>query len=245
MAVRPSGYIRGVHIDEAVLERVIGQLDGRHLATLDVRAALVEIISAMPALFNVDGAGVLLVDESQVLRYVASTDTSAQLLEAAQEASGTGPCVEALVDNVTVAVVDLLEDGRWRDLAAVLVPNGVRAVLGVPVRLAGTPIGSLNVYKGEAHVWDDSDRSAIAAFDGLVERLVAAAVGSERKDALIGQLEHALQVRVSIERAVGVVIATEDVEAPAAFERLRRAARSSRRSVQDIAAEVVRCRGLA
>jgi GAF domain-containing protein len=245
MAVRPGGYIGDVHIEDAVLERAIGQLDGRDLANLEVRAALLEIISAMPALFDVDGAGVLLVDENQVLRYVASTDTSAQLLEAAQEASGTGPCVEALVDNVTVAVVDLLDDGRWRDLAAVLVPNGIRSVLGVPVRLAGTPIGSLNVYKGEAHVWDDSDRGAIAAFDRLVERLVAGAVATERKDALISQLQHALQVRVSIERAVGVLIATEDVKAPAAFERLRRAARSSRRSVRDIADEVVLGRGLA
>jgi GAF domain-containing protein len=233
-----------VHIDDAVLEEVIGRLARQDLADLEVRAALVEIVSAMPALFDVDGAGVLLVDENQVLRYIASTDTRAQLLEAAQESTGRGPCVESLVDNVTVMVSDLLDDDRWPELAAVLVPNGVRAVLGAPVRLAGTPVGSLNVYKRDSHVWDESDRSALEAFDGVVERLVAGAIATERKDVLIAQLQQALQVRVAIERAVGVMIATENIDASVAFERLRRAARSSRRSVQDIAREVVRSRGL-
>jgi hypothetical protein len=200
--------------------------------------------AAMPGLFSVDGAGIMLIDEEQVLRYVASTDGEARLLEAVQESTGRGPCVQALVDNDTVEVWDLVEDTRWPDLAETLVPNGLRAVLGVPVHLAGAPVGSINVYRRDAHRWDESDHNALAAFNRLVEHMVVVALASDRNDVLIGQLEHALRARVVIERAVGVLMAVDNLDAAAAFERIRGAARSGRRPAHEVAAEIVRLKRL-
>lgn len=233
-----------MHIEDVALERVIGQLTRVELRGLGINTALLEVMQAMPALFSVDGAGLLVTDENQVLRYVASTDGSAQLLEAVQESTGKGPCVQALVDDGMVAVADLLNDERWPDLGALLVPNGVRAVLGTPVRVAGVPVGSLNVYKRDAHVWDESDRAAVEAFEKLVERLLTSALVFERSEAVVGQLQHALESRVAIERAVGVLMAVDGVDAAGAFEHIRRAARSTRRSVRDIAHDVVESKKL-
>ena len=36
--------------------------------------------------------------------------------------------------------------------------------MGIPTLLAGQPVGSLNVYRGDAYEWDDSDAAAIASF---------------------------------------------------------------------------------
>ena len=233
-----------MHIDDAALQGVVVQLGLRNLEGLAVRAALSEITAAMPCLFAVDGAGIMLLDEQHVLRYVASTNGGARLLEAAQEATGRGPCVQALVDDTTVEVSDLSHDDHWLDLAETLVPNGIRAVLGAPVHVAGTAVGSINVYRRETHHWDESDRDALGAFNHLVEHMVVLALASDRHDATIEQLQHALHARVTIERAIGVIMAVDGVDPAQAFERIRRAARSSRRPALEVAGDILRTKRL-
>lgn len=227
-----------------VLERSLGQLAQRELDRLGLVPSLTEVTAAMPDLFNVDGAGVLLIDENQVLRNCAATDASAHFLEAVQESTGRGPCVEALVEGVVVETTDILLDDRWPDLARRLVDNGVRAVMGAPIRLAGAPIGSLNIYKREPHEWDPSDRTALASFDRIIEHLLASAIAADRNEALTRQLNQALHARVGVERAVGIVMALEELDATDAFERIRRAARSARKPIREIAGDVVRFKKL-
>lgn len=220
------------------------QLLEQDLSALTLLEAVTEVTAAMPTLFEVDGAGILVADDHQVLRHFASTDSTAQFLETVQESTGQGPCVQAMIDDVVIATSDVLTDERWPDLGQMLAGNGVRAMLGAPIRLAGAPLGSINVYKSSVHNWDESDQRALAAFNHIVERLLTAAVVAERNEMVASQLQEALQARVAIERAVGVVMVIDNLEAPAAFERIRRAARSGRRPIRDVAADVVRFRKL-
>ena len=55
----------------------------------------------------------------------------------------------------------------------------------------------------------------------------------------IEQLQHALTNRVLIEQAKGMLMEREGLDAPAAFEMLRKLARSSRRRSQDVAVDVL------
>ncbi|MEI4272051.1 ANTAR domain-containing protein [Klenkia sp. LSe6-5] len=55
----------------------------------------------------------------------------------------------------------------------------------------------------------------------------------------VGQLEHALATRVSTERAIGALAARHCTTPRAAFEQLRREARSAGRPVHDLAREVL------
>src|ERR1700757_623744 len=96
------------HIDEATLAYAIGRLSQQELNRMGLASAFEAIVGAMPELFTVDGAGVLLLDDLQQLRYAASSDRGAQILEAVQETTGRGPCVSALVDNELVAVHDIV-----------------------------------------------------------------------------------------------------------------------------------------
>src|SRR5882724_647006 len=104
------------------------------------------LILAATEVFGVSGVGILLADAGQDLRHIASTDPVARALEEAQERTGEGPCVDAYVEGRTVHTVDLRRDGRWPELARTVASDGVRAVLGVPTRLGGSLIGTLNAY---------------------------------------------------------------------------------------------------
>jgi hypothetical protein len=118
----------------------------------------------------------------------------------------------------------------------------VRAVLGVPLRMGLAPIGSLNVYRFEPWEWTSDDIAAISAHGQIIEELLAAAMLAQRQHTIVGQLTHALEHRVVIERAVGVVVASLQLDPVPAFNALRALARSRRVRVADLAAEVVAAR---
>ena len=233
-----------MHIQQESLDAALGSLSQRELENIGVSEALQYVVTAMPALFHVEGAGLLLIDDYQVLRYVAASDDAAHVLESAQEVTGVGPCVDSLVHGHAVRCSDLSTDPRWPELAPLVTPYGIAAVLGVPVHLGGGVIGSLNVYRAEPYQWDDSDVAASTSLARLVERLLAMALVVRRQDDVVLQLQNALDTRIAIERAVGVLIGVDKIDAVEAFDRLRRVARSSRRKVSDLAAEVIEHREL-
>src|SRR5262249_21796995 len=154
---------------------------------------------------DVDGSGLMLVDDGRALRYVAASDEPGRRLEDAQERHGVGPCVESLVNDVVVASADIATEPRWEPVASEVVPIGVRAVLGVPVHLAGGAVGSLNLYNSQVHDWDDAEVAAIGAFTGVVENVLATALLARRQSDIVAQLQHALDNRVVIDRAVGLI----------------------------------------
>ena len=203
------------------------------------------LLDAVCGVFGITGAGLMLVDEVSGLRYVAATDQVAESLEQVQEQFGLGPCVESFVNDAEVVVPDLDADERWPAIREPLRAAGVRAVLGVPTRLGGGPVGTLNVYCADAREWDQSERDAIRAFNTVLEGQIASAVAVRDHSRIVDQLQYALENRVVIERAIGMLMARHDLDAVAAFARLRRAARSTRRTVAVLAKDILEGRELA
>lgn len=233
-----------MHIEREALELALRRLDRVELAQLDLVDALGRVIDATQALFNVSGSGLMFVDDTSVLRFVVATDEPGRILESAQEEIGEGPCVDALVHGATFATADIATDARWPLVRDAVAAAGVRAVLGVPVGVAGSTVGSLNVYCDEPHEWDDSEIDAIEAFKSIIENVVATELLMQRRGAVIDQLQFALDNRVVIERAVGVIMGGEGVDAVTAFNRLRGAARARRLRAADVARQVLDHGGL-
>lgn len=205
----------------------------------DLAAAMVRVADATRVLFASDGAGVMLIDDERALSYVHSNEEGARRLEAAQRELGHGPCVDCLVLDHTVESQDVMDDPRWPGLAALLEGSGVRAVLGVPVRLAGGAVGSLNVHRRVPFSWGPEETAAIAAYARVIEDLIGAALLAQQRGELADQLQHALDNRVVIERAIGFLMARDRLQPVDAFDRLRRQARSERRKVIEIASDLV------
>ena len=225
-------------IDPEALERSLALLRQRS-AEDGLMAALEQVIAATRELFGASGAGLMMVDDQSMLTAVAATDEPGRLLEIRQQEIGHGPCVDSLTFDQVVSTSDLAGDDRWPMLAPELPNRGVRAVLGVPIHVDNVPVGSLNVYRDQPGEWDPSETIALEAYGGLIESLLSTALQARHRGQLAQQLQHALNHRVVIERAVGVIMARQNLGPVDAFNQLRSRARSSERKVADVAADLL------
>jgi hypothetical protein len=200
---------------------------------------LQRVTEATRAVVRVDGAGLTLVGEDGRPRWVAVSDAAVELLEQVQLDFGEGPCVAAFAEDRVVAVEDLAAAPGWDRLAAVVAGLRVRGVLSAPVRLAGQPVGTLDVCATQPRGWAVEEVEAVAAFATLTAELVRTGLELAARELEVAQLREALANRVWVEQAKGVLAATEGVTPEAAFGQLRARARSSRRRVADLAREVV------
>jgi GAF domain-containing protein len=230
-----------VPIDPAALAASVSRLEqaGPDGGSEDPAALVDLVIEAADTLFALSGVGLMFVDEDEALRYVAASDDVIRALESAQEQLGEGPCLDSLVLRAVVRTRDITADDKYRAVGAIVGPLGVRAVLGVPVEVAGVPVGSLNVYRDRPHDWPDDEVDALHAYARVLGSAFTALIRARRGDILTAQLRHALDQRVTVERAIGFLMATRRVDPVGAFDILRRAARSGRRTVGDVAQGVL------
>ena len=229
-----------MNIDDAALALSLRALSLSREDNGSLVSAIEAVLHACVGLFGVDGAGALIADEQDMLRYVAATDEPGRILEKTEAAAGEGPCTEAYVTATVVTTRDVTAEAeRWPLLAKTLADQPVRAVLGTPVRLGGVPVGTLDVYKEEPHDWDASEVAALDRYAEVIATTLSAAVQAHTAGELARQLQYALDYRVVIERAVGYLMAKESVDAVAAFNALRTAARTRRTKIGVIAEHVL------
>ena len=202
-------------------------------------AALENVCEAAVGVFGVSGAGMMMIDDNQDLRPVAASDGPGHILEQTQADAGQGPCVDTVIFDDVVTTEDVTTDERWPRVGPVLRETSVRAVLGIPARTAGGAIGAFNVYRSQPHVWDASEINAFESFNGVVEALIGSAVLADARESVVQQLQYALDNRVTIERAVGVIMGREGADPVTAFNILRTQARAERRKVSELAEEIL------
>jgi GAF domain-containing protein len=225
-------------IDPAALAQNLSSLatvDPQH----DLGRAMQQIASAAKALLRVDGAGLMLADERGQLRWATASDQEAQVIEEGQERLGQGPCVNAFTEHAPMAMRDAAKEPHWGKITDVVTGQEMRAGLSVPVQLEGGPIGSLDLYSAAPRDWDQAEISAAQVYAALAATLLSQAAAAQVKGRLAEQLRVALEHRSRIERAKGILMVQEGIDDAAAFERLRSAARSSRRPLIDVVDEVL------
>jgi GAF domain-containing protein len=225
-------------IDPAALARNISALAGLD-AEGDLGRAMQQITSAAKALLGVDGAGLMLADERGVLRWATASDQQIQIIEEGEERLGEGPCVNAFVEHAPMVMRDAAKEPHWGRITDVVTGQEMRAGLSVPVQLEGGPIGTLDLYSAAPRDWDQTEISAAQVYAALAATLLSQAVGAQVKGRLAEQLQTAFAHRSRIERAKGMLMVQEGIDDAAAFERLRSAARSSRRPLIEVVDEVL------
>jgi GAF domain-containing protein len=226
-------------IDPDALARSVARLEGVDPVDTGLDAALELAVQEADDVFDVDGAGLMLVGEDGVLRYVVASDEPGRMLEVLQEQFGEGPCVAAFGADRPVLAGDMAADPRWPSVGPLAAGHGIGAVLGVPIDLREGPVGTLNVYAAEPHRWDDADVAAIQAYTRVIASLLRAAVQAHVKGRAADQLARALDHRVVLEQAKGIIMERRGLDQQAAFELLRSRARSTRRRLDDVARQVV------
>jgi GAF domain-containing protein len=222
------------------VRQALTELGKLRFGEMRVEDAMHEIVQATHAIFNVDGAGLMLADAEHHLRNVAVSDDRLRHLEELQVRHQEGPCITAFDDKELVGAEDLTEDARWPCFSEAAVDRGVRAVLASPLPYNQDAVGVVAVLSEKRHPWSAEGELALLAFTDLAALLIASMMQGEEKSELAAQLQIALNSRAVIEQAKGVLIGQQGLSARAAYEQLRAQARAERRKLLAISAEVVR-----
>ena len=210
------------------------------VAGYDVVDLLQTLVDTCADLLDASAAGLMLADPAGELAVVASTSEKSRLVETMQLSSGFGPCVQCFSTGAPVTVSDVAELGdEWPGFREAALEQGFRSVHGVPLRLRGNVIGTLNLFRTTTGALSDEDLSVaqgladVATIGILQERAIREA------DIAKNQLQHALDSRVLIEQAKGVIAYMRDVDMDEAFQTLRSYSRNHGLNLRDVAELVV------
>ncbi|MEV5714578.1 GAF and ANTAR domain-containing protein [Amycolatopsis mediterranei] len=202
----------------------------------DVAELLHTLVRSCVNLLDVAAAGLTLVDERGSLQVLASSTEQARLLELFQLGIDEGPCVECFATRAPVLVADLAEESaRWPRFAAEASRQGFASVHALPMRLRKQIVGALNLFgerPGELGA-DDVDLAQGLADTATIGILQERAV--RHGETLSEQLQTALNSRVTIEQAKGVLAVTGGLGMDGAFTALRGYARSHNLMLGDVA----------
>ena len=193
------------------------------------------------ALLDTAAAGLLLVDEMGHLRLLASSDEQAHLVELFQvETDEPSPCLDCFHTGRPVTAVDLAEHaGTWPGFVAEAQRRGFHTVHALPMRLRSDTIGALNLFRTEPTPLDDDDLVLAQALADVATIAVLQHRALARRDVLIEQLQGALNSRVVIEQAKGVLADRGRLDVDTAFHLLRRYARTHHQRLSAVAWQVV------
>jgi GAF domain-containing protein len=226
-------------VSAAGLRQALDQLADLRTSPVTVEEALDRVVVAADALFGVDGTALMLVDRDQVLRNLAVSDRRAAVLEELQAEHGEGPGVDAFDDKQPVSADDLGREERWPAFSPAAAARRLLAVLASPIPYSQQAVGVVAVFAGEPHPWTEAEREAIVAFTDVVAVLILKAMEATERGRLAEELQGALDSRVVIEQAKGVLVGRHGLTTRQAFDRLRRQARDQRRPLPEVARAVV------
>jgi GAF domain-containing protein len=229
-----------MNISSRDVRHALTELGRLRFGEMRVEDAMHEIVQTTHAIFNVDGAGLMLADVEHHLRNVAVSDDRFGHLEELQVRHQEGPCITAFEDKELVGAEDLTADRRWPSFSAAAVDRGVLAVLASPLPYNQDAVGVVAVLSKERHPWSAEGELALLAFTDLAALLIASMMQGEEKSELAAQLQTALNSRAIIEQAKGVLMGQQGMSARKAYEQLRAQARAERRKLLAVSAEVVR-----
>ena len=177
---------------------------------------------------DVGAAGLMLAAPDGGLRVMASSSEAMRVLELFELQAEEGPCLDCYRTGQPVVNQDLeAANGRWPRFAAEVLAAGFRSVHALPMRLRGTVIGALNLFHIERGEMRQVDLDAAQAFADVATIAILQHRAALEAQVLNEQLNHALNSRVVIEQAKGMVAEREGLDMEQAFATLRRyAARS-------------------
>ena len=206
----------------------------------DVVDLLQTLVEECASILDTQAAGLMLLDAAGELQLMTSTSDETSLIEVMQLNAGSGPCVECFTTGRAVTVGDIEGSGdRWPAFRKEAMKQGFKSVHATPMRLRGQVLGALNmfsVYVGELREADVAVAQAladVATIGILQERSI------RERSRVAAQLQHALNSRVLIEQAKGVVSESAALSMDQAFTAMRGYARDHNLSLTNVAEALI------
>ena len=228
--------------DDNFFARIVSLADA--LATdFDVLEAANLLVNGCVDFLPVRDAGIVVENEQHRLQVLATTSEETRIMEFLELQSNEGPCLEAFDNGTPVEAPDLIGGGeRWPTFRTNALGLGFRSAYAVPLHMHDRTIGALNLFCTTPRGLDDREIETAGQLATMATLGIMTHWTVSHHETLSRQLQHALDSRVVIEQAKGVVAERSGVSMGTAFELIRSAARSSRRPLVEVAEDVVRGR---
>jgi GAF domain-containing protein len=193
-------------------------------------------------LLEVDAAGLLLADAHGTLQLIAASTEQARVVELFQIQNDEGPCLDSYRTGQPVIVPDISGDetaASWPRFADAARKMGFAAVHAIPMRLREQVIGTLNLFGTSPYGLDPAVARAARALVDVATIGILQERATREHGIVAGQLQVALNSRVIIEQAKGILGERMRVTPDQAFIVLRAYSRTHDYPLTQLAADVI------
>jgi GAF domain-containing protein len=205
----------------------------------DVVDLLHTLVEQCTHILDTTAGGLMLVDGDGQLQLMTSTSEAADLVEVMQIAASDGPCIECFTTGAAVSVPDIESiDGKWPAFQKAARESGFRSAHATPLKLRDQVIGTMNLFGTKPQALSARDAavaqalSDVATIGILQERLV------REGNIVAEQLHSALDSRIVIEQAKGIISHSLSIDMDEAFGVLRAHARNNNLTIRFVAEEI-------
>lgn len=172
-------------------------------------------------ILGVTSAGVVLLDPAGRLQLVATTSHAAQVLELFALAVSEGPCLH--VAQTGQDVINLAPGqarDRWPRFTEAAEGLGIGTAHVVPLRLRSDVLGALSLFDRGRHRLDTVDLAIVRALASVATIGLLQERSPHQQATIAQQLSSALQRRVLLEQAKGMVAELGGLDMDASFQLL-------------------------
>ncbi|MFF3641007.1 ANTAR domain-containing protein [Streptomyces sp. NPDC002564] len=208
----------------------------------DVLDLLQRLSTRCVELLDVASVGILLADVHGDLRTVAASDERTQLLELFALQHEQGPCVECYRSGQPRTNIDLSRRETtmaWAQFATHARRTGYAVTHAIPLRLRRRNVGALSLFQTEPRHLDDDDLVLAQALADVATIAILQQRTLEQSHVEKGQLQTALNNRILIEQAKGLLAERWDTSPDEAFATFRKYARARHLRLAELAHQVI------
>jgi GAF domain-containing protein len=210
----------------------------------DLRTSASRLLQLFIEGTSVAEASVLLRDSSGGLVLLAASSSVVRDIELAHlDGPEPGPAVECARSGQPRTVDDLRSgDERWAGFCAKVADAGFRSLKAVPLRVGDTVIGAVDLYVSKANPLTLAEQRRVSSFADFAATSLLQEASRQSTLQRAEQLQAALDSRVVIEQAKGMLAEHGQISVTAAFEALRSFCRAGNLTIDGVAHSLVRGR---
>lgn len=225
---------------ESLLARTLVELADTLVDDFDVVDLLTLLADRCVEVLDVQAAGIMLTAPDGSLRVMASSSEAMRILELFEVQAQQGPCFDCQQTGEAVVNQNLdVVGGRWPDFSAEAVAAGFHSAHALPMRLRGSVIGALNLFRTGTGEMGPADLEIAQAFADVATIAILQHRASQEARELSQQLSHALNSRVVLEQAKGMIAERLDLDMEQSFRTLRSHARTNNLRLGDVAEAII------
>ena len=221
---------------EELLARTFVDVADTLVADFDVVDFLTLLSARAVELFELSEAGLLLAEPAGGVNVAATSSHRMELLELFELQHDEGPCLDCYRTGQVIECGDLREAvERWPQFAPEALARGITSAFAVPMRLRTQVIGSLNLLRATPGALAPADLVAAQALADVATIGILHQRAATEQRLLATQLQYALDSRITVEQAKGVIAEHAHIDVEMAFTALRTYARNHNERLVDVA----------